>query len=219
MLEPLDPRQIAHWLRELGAQPLAGAPGAATIDPNARRVVLVGLLVQATGGPVDARRVEAFVEVGRRVGLTDDEVSAIVEEELGITLTRLQAYGVLGLPLGAGAHEIKRVHRALVKRLHPDRLVAADDEARLLASRRLGDVNAARAMLVRGDGVVVSGGDDLTLDEPSFEPEDAPTVVWGEHTRADAVDPDAETVVYGEGMDAELEPDPSVDLEQRSEQP
>lgn len=208
---PFDPERLRAWLAERPhageTLPLVavaiGTESAAHTEIAAAELVLAGLILQVTEPRVDRVRLDAFVDAAARLGLDEASLRGLVEDLLGITERRLRAYAVLGLSLTARASEVKTAHRALAKRLHPDRLVHADDEARLLASRQLAEVNAARGLLLGDEGVVVEGTDDLTLDEPWFEPEDAPTVLWGED-EADHVDPDAETVVREDDRTADL---------------
>ncbi|MEZ4235134.1 MAG: hypothetical protein R3F59_03025 [Myxococcota bacterium] len=86
---------------------------------------------------------------------------------------------------------MKGAHRRAAKRLHPDRLVGASTPHRLRAERQLALLNGARDLLARGEGLIVNAADDVTLGAPTFDPEDAPTVVWDEPV----VEEDAETVV------------------------
>ena len=78
-------------------------------------------------------------------------VAGLVVEIFAFPAERLKAYATLGLPLSASIEDVKSTHRVVAKALHPDRLQAADTEARRAAEHLLGRINHARSVLVRAD--------------------------------------------------------------------
>jgi hypothetical protein len=201
-------RLITGRVHRLGL-PWAGADLSSS---EAARAVLQALLEQAVDasgaleegagpGGVSVARLEAFVAAATRLGWDDERRAGLVVRQLGITEARVMAYGLLELSLSSTKREVKAAHRRAAKRLHPDRLVRSAPAFRAGAERQLARLNVARDLLLRDEGVVLSGGDDVTLEAPDFDPEDAPTVMWGEPE----VEEDAETVVLDDvSVDAEL---------------
>ena len=58
-------------------------------------------------------------------------------------------YAVLGLTRHASWDQIRRAHRSLVSKLHPDRYIGAEDEVMADAERRVPDVNEAFSAIRR----------------------------------------------------------------------
>lgn len=197
LLAAFDASALVGALRAGGAP--AGAEGLLRgrlrrTDPEAAQALLSALLEQAIEPVVSVARLEAFAAAAERLGWGDEARGALVARRVGITERRLTAYGLFGLSLASTQREVKAAHRRAAKRLHPDRLVRSPVAVRAEAERHLAQLNVARDLLLGDEGVVLAGADDVTLEAPHFDPEDAPTVVWGE-----SVEEDAETVVVDEG--------------------
>lgn len=200
MLEAIDLPRLLAWLEERDADPAvlryvardlvsqervpSVREAGAALDVNQCGLLLAGLLTQACEPRVEASRVEALEEVAWRLGFDEHELGAFLCEALRITMPRLRGYGALNLPLGASRAEVKATHRALVKVFHPDRHPLADAATQASAGRMLARLNEARTVLLHPfEAELLAGEDDLWLDEPLFEPEDAPT----EDCRGDAL--------------------------------
>lgn len=114
----LDPRSGA-----LGGTVLVGPHAGRPLD--ALSVPVVAALRQAclTGDPAGARLLEAYLD--RRAPGWREHAQADGDPRAGGAakpgaMTEEEAYEVLGLLRGASAEEVRRAHRALMKRLHPD---------------------------------------------------------------------------------------------------
>ncbi len=182
MLEAIDLPRLLAWLEERTADPavLRSARELSSAEPDLDLqqcgLLLGGLLAQACDPRVESSRLDALEEVGSRLGFDDEEIGAFLRDTLRITMRRLRGYATLNLPLGASPSEIKATHRSLVKVFHPDRHPLADSATRDSAGRMLARLNEARAVLLRPvEDEVLEGDDDVWLDEPCFEGEDAPT--------------------------------------------
>jgi DnaJ-domain-containing protein 1 len=171
---------LLQWLAFQGADPLivqvsAGLDQlrAERLGPEGTYLVLCGLLAQATEPYVAEDRLDALKALAWQLGYDDATYASLLSYVLGITERRLRAYAVLGLGLDATPADMKQAHRQLAKTFHPDRLLLSEQAS---ATRMLARLNEARALLLRPfDEVVLSGEDDLPLDEPLDEREDAET--------------------------------------------
>lgn len=73
--------------------------------------------------PEGERLLEAYVDrrfPGRRKAAHDDPNAGTAARGNPAALSEQEAYEILGLQQGAGEEDIRRAHRALMKKLHPD---------------------------------------------------------------------------------------------------
>ena len=107
------------------------------------RDILEGLVYVAAADGVYHPNERLFLEeVADIFGIPEDEFRSIRARHLP---GESDPFAVLGLAPDADSATARRHHRALVRELHPDRLVAmgVPEEARRFAERRLAAVNAA----------------------------------------------------------------------------
>ncbi len=111
--------------------------------PNVLKDLLEGLVViAAADGSYHAGEADYLGQVARIFGVGEAEFRAIRARYLA---GEHDPWAALGLMPGASPEEAKRRYRALVRALHPDRMVARGmpEEARKLAEERLAAVTAA----------------------------------------------------------------------------
>lgn len=111
--------------------------------PGVLKDLLEGLVViAAADGDYHPGEADYLAEVARIFGVGEAEFRAIRARHLP---GEHDPWAALGLAPGASAEEAKRRYRALVRALHPDRMIArgVPEEARKLAEARLAAVTEA----------------------------------------------------------------------------
>ncbi len=142
---PFVEMELDHDSGAMRGTILAGRHQGVSLD-SLEVTVLLGLLTEFDA---DSRALLAAYldrrEPGWREHAQGDTASGQGAESgparTGTKMTEEQAYQVLGVPAGAEAAEIKRAHRALMKKLHPDQggstfLAAQINEAKEVLLRR-----------------------------------------------------------------------------------
>ena len=120
--------------------------------PNVLKDLLEGLVViAAADGSYHPGEADYLDEVARIFGVREAEYRAIRARYLP---GEHDPWAALGLEPGASPEEAKRRYRALVRALHPDRMIArgVPDEARKLAEARLAAVTAAYGEIREAEG-------------------------------------------------------------------
>jgi len=112
-----------HDTGGLSGRVLAGPLEGSTLDDldEAALASLATLCRQAD--PDGLRLLEAYLDrrfPGRRETAQEDAHPGPSPRAPAGAMTEQEAYEVLGLPAGAGEDEVRRAHRALMKKLHPD---------------------------------------------------------------------------------------------------
>jgi DnaJ like chaperone protein len=117
--------------------------------PAVLRDLLEGLVViAAADGAYHPEEAEFLGEIARIFGVAEPEFRAIRARYLP---GEHDPWAALGLTPQASAEEVKRRYRALVRALHPDRMIGrgVPEEARKLAEARLAAVTAAYGEIVQ----------------------------------------------------------------------
>lgn len=118
--------------------------------PPVLRDLLEGLVViAAADGSYHQAEAEFLGEIARIFGVDETEFRAIRARYLP---GEHDPWAALGLAPGASEQEVRRRYRALVRALHPDRMIArgVPEEARKLAEERLAAVTAAYGEITQG---------------------------------------------------------------------
>jgi hypothetical protein len=139
---PFVEMELDHDSGAMRGTILAGPQQGASLD-GLDLTTLLGLLAEFDA---DSRALLAAYLDRREPGWREhaqDGATAGQGVPRGGKMTEEQAYQVLGVPAGADAAEIKRAHRALMKKLHPDQggstyLAAQINEAKEVLLRRHG---------------------------------------------------------------------------------
>jgi hypothetical protein len=115
--------RLDHDTGALGGTALAGRFQGRTLDSLARPDCLELYAACRRDDPEGAALLETYLDrrFARWREADQGEGQARGRARVGgDAMTRDEAYEILGLPQGAGADEIIRAHRALMKKLHPD---------------------------------------------------------------------------------------------------
>jgi hypothetical protein len=138
--------ELDHDTGRLQGRVLAGSFAGRSLD-ELQMPDLGALLVETAADPDGRSLLEAYLDrrsPGWREDFQHDPAAGPRERRGGRNaMTKEEAYQILGVQPGAGATDIRRAHRALMKKLHPDQggttyLAARINEARdlLLGSHR-----------------------------------------------------------------------------------
>jgi hypothetical protein len=120
---------IDHTTGEVGGRVLQGRFGGRLLDSLAGADVLA-LHAECVADPETAKILEAYLD--RRLGpeWRQAQRQSMPPGPTG-SMTRLEAFAVLGLAEGAGEEEVHAAHRRLIQRVHPDVGGSADLAARI----------------------------------------------------------------------------------------
>ena len=141
---PFVEMELDHDSGSMRGTILAGRHQGAALDAL-ELTTLLGLLAEYDA---DSRALLAAYLDRREPGWRDNTQDGATADQgsgqgsgRGGKMTKERAYQVLGVPAGADAAEIKRAHRALMKKLHPDQggstyLAAQINEAKEVLLRR-----------------------------------------------------------------------------------
>jgi len=135
--------ELDHDTGEMDGTVLAGAFTGRRLSALGEADLLRLLAECRTQDPDGIRLIEAYLD--RRFPRWRDTARADERSPPGAppssgAMTEEEAYQILGLPVGATLDEVRRAHRALMKKLHPDQ-----GGSTYLAAR----VNQAKELLVR----------------------------------------------------------------------
>ena len=113
--------QLDHATGDLNGIVLAGPLEGRALDTLTRPDCLALYALARSDDPDGARLLETYLD-RRFAGWREATQSQGDPRGSGGAgaMTPEEAYQVLGLPQGAGAEDIARAHRALMKKLHPD---------------------------------------------------------------------------------------------------
>ena len=115
--------QLDHDTGALTGRVLAGLFEGRSLESMSEAELAELAALCRASDPEGERLLEAYVDrrfPGRRKAAHDDPNAGAAPRRDPAALTEQEAYEILGLQQGAGEEDIRRAHRALMKKLHPD---------------------------------------------------------------------------------------------------